>query len=170
MSAPHARTRRLDLTLLLGPGARLVARFGTVGLLAFVVDVGVFNLLRQVAELGPLTSKTISVVLATSVAFAGNRSWTFGHRRAQRGAATAYVLFFVVNGVALLISLACLGLGYYVLGLTSPLAENVASNVIGLGLGTLFRFWAYARWVFPRDATEPDAPDLQPTPQPARVS
>lgn len=165
MSSTRSRSRRLDLTLLLGPGLRLVTRFGTIGLLAFVVDVGVFNLLRQVAELGPLTSKTISVVLATSVAFAGNRSWTFAHRRSQRGAAAAYLLFFAVNGVALLISLACLGLGYYVLGLTSPLAENVASNVIGLGLGTLFRFWAYARWVFPRDA----APAEQRAPEPVPV-
>lgn len=147
--------RRLDLTLLLGPGTRLVTRFGTVGLLGLVVDIGVFNLLRQLTETGPLMSKTISVVLATSVAFAGNRTWTFSHRQTQRRLATAYSLFFVVNAFALLISLACLGIGYYVLGLTTPLAENIASNVIGLGLGTLFRFWAYARWVFPR---EPSAP------------
>ncbi|MSW42688.1 MAG: GtrA family protein, partial [Actinobacteria bacterium] len=32
---------------------------------------------------------------------------------------------------------------------TSPLADNVSANVIGLGLGTIFRFWSYRRWVFP---------------------
>jgi hypothetical protein len=25
----------------------------------------------------------------------------------------------------------------------------VAANVVGLGLGTAFRFWSYRRWVFP---------------------
>lgn len=160
------RTHRLDVTRLLGPGLRLVTRFGTVGLLAFVVDVGVFNLLRQVAELGPLTSKTISVVLATTVAFGGNRSWTFQHRGGRHGVGAAYVLFFAVNVLALLISLACLGISYYLLGLTSPLAENVASNVIGLGLGTLFRFWAYARWVFPQAAPPTPAP-VRPLAEPA---
>ena len=160
------RPHRLDVTRFLGPGLRLVTRFGTVGLLAFVVDVGVFNLLRQVAELGPLTSKTISVVLATTVAFGGNRSWTFQHRGARHGAWSAYVLFFAVNGLALLISLACLGISYYLLGLTSPLAENVASNVIGLGLGTLFRFWAYARWVFPQAAPPTPVP-VRPLAEPA---
>lgn len=153
--------RRLDLTRHLGSGARLLSRFGAVGLLALVVDVGTFNLLRQVVELGPLTSKTVAVVLATTVAFAGNRSWTFGHRAGGRGVGAAYVLFFAANGVALLISLACLAVTSYGLGLTSPLAENVSSNVVGLGLGTAFRFWAYARWVFPTAPTAPadDADD-----------
>lgn len=148
--------RRLDLTRTLGSWGRLVARFGTVGLLAFVVDVGTFNLLRQGADLGPLTSKTISVVLATSVAFAGNKSWTFSGRGDRWRAHTAYALFFAFNGVALAISLTCLAFSSYVLGLTSPLAENISTNVVGLGLGTLFRFWAYARWVFPTTAPPVD--------------
>lgn len=154
--------RRLDVTRALGSGWQLVTRFGTIGLLAFVVDVGTFNVLRQLVELGPLTSKTIAVVLATSVAFAGNRSWTFSHRGGERQVGTAYVLFFAANGVALLISLACLAFSSYVLGLTSPLAENLSTNVVGLGLGTLFRFWAYATFVFP--AAEPA---VVPEPEPA---
>lgn len=164
--SPRERLRRglrvLDLTRFLGSGLRLLTRFGTIGLLAFVVDVGAFNLLRHVAELGPLTSKTISVVLATTFAFAGNRSWTFVERGRQRPASSAYVLFFAFNGVALLISLACLAISTYALGLTSPLAENVSTNVIGLGLGTLFRFWAYSRWVFP----PAEAPVSDPEPVP----
>jgi hypothetical protein len=34
------------------------------------------------------------------------------------------------------------------MGLTSPLADNISNNVIGLGLGTLFRFALYRWWVF----------------------
>lgn len=143
---------RLDLTLRLRAGTRLVARFGAIGLLALVVDVGVFNLARHVLELGPLTSKTISVVIATTVAYLGNQQWTFGERN-RRHAVVAALLFFAFNGVALTISLACLALTTYGLGLTSALAENLSTNVVGLALGTLFRFWAYHRWVFPTSST-----------------
>lgn len=148
LSAPRELAQRLDLTKGLRTGQRLLARFGVIGALAFVVDVGTFNLLRHAVELGPLTSKTLAVVVATTFAFLGNRSWTFGERE-RSSASRAYLLFFAANGIALVIALVCLGFTSYVLGLTSPLAENISSNVVGIGLGTLFRFWAYQRWVFP---------------------
>ena len=40
------------------------------------------------------------------------------------------------------------GLAGFAVQLTSPLADNIAANVIGLGLGTMFRFWSYRRFVF----------------------
>lgn len=126
---------------------RELAAFGVVGLVAFVVDLGVFNLARQLFDLGPLTAKTTSVVLATTVAFAGNRQWTF-RDSSREGVARQYVLFGVLNGVGLLIALACLGVSYYVLGLRGPVAENIAANGVGLALGTAFRFYSYRRWVF----------------------
>jgi putative flippase GtrA len=124
-------------------------RFGAVGAVAFVVDVGTFNLLRLL-EVGPLTSKALAVVLATTVAYAGNRRWTFRERRV-RSEVGGYATFFVINGLGLLITLACLGTSYYLLGLTSPLAENVSANGVGLALGMLFRWWAYRRFVFHLD-------------------
>ncbi len=164
-TTPAMATGRLDLTRHLRGGVRLLARFGVVGALAFVVDVGTFNLARHVLDLGPLTSKTIAVVLATTFAFGGNRSWTFDQRQ-RRHAGSAYVLFFAANGVALLISLACLAISTYVLGLDSALAENLSANVVGVALGTLFRFWAYERWVFP---TQPAAaPSAQREAEPVR--
>jgi putative flippase GtrA len=126
---------------------RELAAFGVVGLLAFLVDLGTFNAARQLLDLGPLSAKTASVVLATTVAFAGNREWTF-RDRGRAPAGHQYVLFFLLNGVGLLIALACLGVTYYVLGLRGPLAENLSANGVGLVLGTAFRFWAYRRWVF----------------------
>jgi putative flippase GtrA len=133
---------------------REIAKFGAVGAIAFVVDFGVFNLMRTgiiggdhgLAE-KPLTAKTISVLAATIVAWLGNRYWTFRHRR-RASARREFALFGVMNIGGLAISLACLGFSHYVLGLTSTLADNVAGNVIGLGLGTLFRFWAYRQLVF----------------------
>jgi putative flippase GtrA len=60
----------------------------------------------------------------------------------------------VLNGVGLLISVGCLWFSHYALGLTSPLADNISANVVGLALGTMFRFWSYRRWVFPEDPEE----------------
>lgn len=132
---------------------REIAKFGIVGMIAFVVDIGLFNLLRFGGGDGwfydrPLTAKVISVVAATTVAYFGNRFWTFRHRgRTHMG--REYLMFFLLNGVALMIALACLWFSHYALGLTSALADNISANVIGLGLGTMFRFWSYRRWVFP---------------------
>ena len=132
--------------------ARELAKFGTVGLVALVVDITTFNLLRFAGGEGPLytkplTAKVISVVLATIVAYVGNRFWTYRNRRHQ-GYLREYVLFFVINVVGLAIALVCLWFSHYVLGLTTPLADNISANVIGLALSTLFRFWAYRTFVF----------------------
>lgn len=128
-------------------------RFGLVGLVGLVVDLGLFNVLRFAGDEGvlydkPLTAKAISVTAATLVTYAGNRNWTF-RTRGQRGHLTGYGLFFLLNGVGMAIALICLWFSHYILNLTSPLADNISANVIGLGLGTLFRFWSYRRWVFP---------------------
>src|SRR5918998_6970595 len=65
-------------------------RFGSGGLLAFLVEVGVFNLMLQgpvdVLSHKPITVKVISAAIATLVAWLGNRYWTFASRRtANRG-------------------------------------------------------------------------------------
>jgi putative flippase GtrA len=125
-----------------------VAKFGVIGAFAYVIDVGTFNALRSgsLSE-RPLTAKVISTVLATTFAYFGNRHWTFRHRE-RRGLRREYILFFGFNAVGLAIALGCLGVSHYVLRLTSPLADNVSANVIGMVLGTVFRFWAYRRFVF----------------------
>lgn len=135
-----------------------LAKFGVVGAIAFVVDVGTFNLLRNGAlDDKPLTAKIISTVLATTVAFAGNRQWTFKHRE-RSTLRKEYALFFGLNAVALAIALGCLGLSHYVLGFTSPLADNISANVVGMALGTMFRFWSYRRFVFTAPVASPAQP------------
>jgi putative flippase GtrA len=37
---------------------------------------------------------------------------------------------------------------HYLLGFTSVLADNIATNVVGLILGMAFRFTLYKTWVF----------------------
>jgi putative flippase GtrA len=128
------------------------SKFGVVGLIALVIDIGLFNVLLYVGPAGffsdrPITAKVVSVVVATTTSYFLNRAWTFSDR-ARTGIVREYVLFFVLNGVALLITLCVLWFSHYALGLTSALADNISANVIGLALGTLFRFWAYRKWVF----------------------
>ena len=78
-----------------------------------------------------------------------------------------YMLFFGLNAVGLTIALSCLGISHYLLGFTSPLADNISANVVGMALGTVFRFWAYRRFVFTEIlSAEPDD-ETRPQPQPA---
>jgi putative flippase GtrA len=146
---------------------RELMKFGVVGGVAFFVDVGLFNVLLHATD-KPLTSKTISTVVATTVAYAGNRLWTF-RRRARSGVRREYSLFFLLNGVGLAISLSCLAISHYLLGFTGTLSDNIAANVIGLGLGTAFRFWSYRRWVFPELLAErsPEGHESASAPAPA---
>ena len=140
--------------------AREAAKFGIVGGVAFVTDFGVFNLLRYAGADGvgvlhakPLTANVISTVLSILVAWLGNRYWTFRHRR-RASAPRELLLFFVMNGVGLLISLVCLAFTYYVLDLRGPVASNVSAKIVGVALGTLFRWWAYRRFVFVEELGE----------------
>ena len=142
--------------------ARELVKFGVVGAVAYVVDVTVFNLLLFGVPLGvdpaledrPLTAKVASVAVATLVAWVGNRYWTFRRRR-RASARRELALFAVMNVGGMLIALSCLGISHYVLGLTSPLADNISANVVGLALGTAFRFLAYRNWVFTEADAEP---------------
>jgi putative flippase GtrA len=124
-----------------------LTKFGIVGAAGMVVDLGVANLLRwTVLEHKPLTCRLISLVLATLVTYFGNRHWTWKDRL-RRSFGHEYAVFFALNAVGLVLNLAVLALVTYGLDLTGPLWYNVA-NLIGIGLGTLFRFWSYRRFVF----------------------
>lgn len=144
---------------LLAVFARL-AKFGAVGGVAFVVDVGVYNLLRlALLDDRPIGAKVVSVAVATVVAWLGNRWLTFGDAERRRRPAVEAALFGVMNVLGLAIAAACLYVSHYVLGFTSALADNVAGNGVGLVLGTAFRYAAYSAVVFRRPtAAGPAAP------------
>jgi len=131
---------------------RELGKFGTVGTVAFAVDITIYNTLLTLYDLETVLSGAISMVIAATVAFFGNRFWTWRDRE-RSGLRREYVLYFLFNLVGLVIGLSCLALSHYGLGsiwpaLQSPLADNVAKNVVGMALGTVFRFWAYRQIVF----------------------
>lgn len=131
------------------------AKFLAVGGVATLVAFVLFNLLVHgfygsapgPMHDRPLTAFAIANLVGMVVSYRGSRSWAFRHREVV-GAAGGRVAFFVINTVTMGIPMLCLALSRYVLDLDSALADNVAANVIGLGLGTAARFWAFRRFVF----------------------
>ncbi|MCW2788289.1 MAG: GtrA family protein [Aeromicrobium sp.] len=124
--------------------------FLAVGGAGFVVDVGAFNLLRSVplvAAHDPALAKTVAVCLAMAVTYVGNSAFTWrdvaaSHRHRE------ILLFVLFNTIGLGFSIVTLFVSRHLLGLTSGVADNISANVVGIGLGTAFRFWSYRRFVF----------------------
>lgn len=127
-------------------------RFGAVGLVGLAIDLGVFNLLRltvfapESIHEGPVLAKLVSTSLAIVANWIGNRYWTFREHRGRQ-LMREFVEFVAVSLGGMAIGLACLWVSHYLLGFTSILADNIATNVVGLALGTLFRFALYRLWV-----------------------
>ncbi len=121
--------------------------FTIVGTLAFIVDISVYNILASGFGVGPITSKMASVALATGVSWLGSHYVTF-RQFAGRPKREEAVLFGLTNLVGLGIAALCLFVSHYVLGFTSPLANNISGNVVGVLLGNVFRYVAYRFFVF----------------------
>lgn len=133
-----------------------LGKFGIVGASTYVVDVAVFNLCRISFAMAWFPSLVISTAIAASLAFVGNRFWTW-RDRPRTALHREYLLYFGFNVVGLLIGACMLLISHDLLGgawpaLQTPLADNISGKVIGVGLASMFRFWAYRRFVF-RPAT-----------------
>jgi putative flippase GtrA len=129
-----------------------LGKFGVVGVVGLFVDVGGFNLLRYAGGEGPLhdyplTAKIVSAAVATVVSWLGHRFWTFRHGR-REAVHHEFALFILMCTIGTGLAVSCLAVSHYLLGFDSVFADNVAANVVGLGLGTGFRFWAYRTVVF----------------------
>ena len=73
-------------------------------------------------------------------------------------------MFFLLNIVGLGIQEAVVAFVHYGLHMTDALSYNLA-NIVGIGLGTLFRLWSYRKWVFLEVTDEPA--EVAPTVLPA---
>lgn len=128
-------------------------KFGIVGLIGYVVDVGLFNVLRLGVFgeghfwQGPIGAKIVSVSVAVVITWFGNRLWTFREHR-RKNYLLELLEFSAVAIGGLLIGLLCLWVSHYLLGFDNIVADNIAGNVVGLALGTTFRFLLYRFWVY----------------------
>ena len=126
-------------------------QFGTVGAMAYVIDVGLFNLVQH-SPAGflsghPNSAQLLASSIATVFSWLANRYWTY-RGRTRKNVAREATLFVIANLGGITISQFCLLFTHHVLGLTSPLADNIAAYVVGFGLGTAFRFIFYHYIVF----------------------
>ena len=126
--------------------------FLVVGGVGFLVDAAVYNALVFWGGHGPLfayplVGKIIAIAVASVATYFGSRFWTYRDRAGKQTLAS-FAVFALLNVIAILLQLGCLGFSRYVLHLDSPLADNVSGTLIGQAAATLFRYFAYGKWVF----------------------
>jgi putative flippase GtrA len=150
--APYAACLGSRLRRLSGEAVR----FSAVNIVATLLAVVLFNAFVHGVPMflspGPLngwpaTSWFIANCVGMGLSFYGSRRSAFRHRRAS-GPGGGFLNYALVNLASFVISMACLWVTRNVLHRQSALADNVSANVVGAALGTVFRFWAFRRFVF----------------------
>lgn len=130
----------------MGQLAREIAKFGVVGGAGVFVNLAVFNLVRSVTELPVVRASIVATVVATGFNYLGYRYFTYRDRDKQ-GRTKELSLFLLFSAIGLIIENGVLYTATYGFGWDSSLQSNVF-KFLGIGLGTLFRFWSYRTWVF----------------------
>jgi len=126
-----------------------LAKFGVVGAIGSVVDLGGAAYLHGAVGIGPMVSKALSLTAATILTYLGSRFWTFRHR-VNQALLREGMLFVALNLVGLAIAEAVIAFVSYGLDMKHAIAYNLAS-LVGTGLGTIFRYFSYKKWVFLAD-------------------
>jgi len=124
-----------------------IAKFGVIGAIAYVFTVAVSNALHLGLKIGPLTSLGVAMILAATMSYFANRHWTWRHKE-RTGLRRELPLFLGLSIVGFVLTEIPVAFSEYVLHLHSALAYNISGNLIGTGLGTIWRFWSFKRWVF----------------------
>ena len=128
-----------------------VLKFASVSGFSALVAFALFNLLVH----GPgglmhdhaLTAYFVANTLGMVVSYAGTRKYAFAHRD-TRGPAGGAVNYFLINTLSLGIPMACLWVTRNVFHESGVLMDNIAANVVGSTLATVFRYYAFKRFVF----------------------
>jgi putative flippase GtrA len=146
----------------IGIGAEGI-RFCIVGGTGAIVQIGIQDLLHLMFGMGPLSAETVGIVAGMILTFFGSRYWTFADKRShgREFIRETYQFFFW----------AILGWGiqegiqaatWYGIGLKSGFAYTVVT-CFGIGVATVFRFWAYRKFVFINTPAAPvEAESLEP--------
>ncbi|MFF4960473.1 GtrA family protein [Streptomyces sp. NPDC001222] len=125
---------------------REIAKFGAVGGAGLLVNLLVFNLVRNVTGLQVVRASVIATVVAIVFNYIGFRYFTYRDRD-KNGRTREVGLFLLFSAAGLLIENGVLYAATYGFGWDTPLQSNIF-KFLGIGLGTLFRFWSYRSWVF----------------------
>ena len=147
---------------------RELIKFAIVGATTFVIDSGIFYMLKwTVLEEKPLTAKIISGVIAVIASYILNREWSFKNRGGRERHHEA-LLFFTISGIGVLLAAAPLWIANNVFDIrasqenltTLVVVDFVLNYIIGNLLQMVFRFWALRRFAFPDENVHIIDPDL----------
>ncbi|HEX4788867.1 MAG TPA: GtrA family protein [Actinospica sp.] len=128
-----------------------VAKFGIVGGISYVVTVIANYAYLFFEKNDEITAYIVANVVATGVAYLGNRYWTYKER--ESGGGREMALFVAINGIAIAIQAGIATLTTYVLHMNSHVEIFFSKFVLGIAIGMAFRFWCYRTFIFPE--TEP---------------
>ena len=126
--------------------ANEVAKFGVVGIVGVVVQLVAFRFLLDSMPNATVRANVIATLIAIGTNYIGYRYWVY--RDADAKTRTHEIMLFLVfSGIGLVIQNAVLFALTYGLDMHG---KNVGTlfTMIGIGVATLFRFWAYRTWVF----------------------
>lgn len=145
--------------------AKQAGKFGLVGILNTVLDLGLFNLLTQAFGVFVVVANVISVTVAIINSYFWNKNWTFQDKSNKNLVAqfTRFVLFSLI-GMGIQTFMVWLlatrwtitGLWAYdvvnFIGLEKIFSESFVLNnwakVWGIGLALVWNFIAYKKWTF----------------------
>ena len=158
MSSASSLTDRLRR---LGPETIAFAVIGAGNTLLYLLITWVL------LPIGAVKANVVATLVTTTLAYFANRYWTYRHH-ARTALRREYTLFFGFNLIGMLIQAGATGIGKYGFHLneTDHKVQLLGFTTIGIGIATLFRFWAYRTFVFlkpPVDGHEVALADLDAT-------
>jgi putative flippase GtrA len=120
--------------------------FALIGIGNAVLYFVIFNLLMT---MGAVKATILATAITTTLAYVAHRYWTY-RARPKATVRREYMLFVGFNVAGMFIQSSVVAFGKYGLGMSETrdrLWFNLAT-VAGIGLATVFRFWAYRTLVF----------------------
>ncbi|MFF0724612.1 GtrA family protein [Streptomyces sp. NPDC004134] len=126
--------------------SREVAEFAAVGGIGVLVNLAVFNLVRNSTELPVVRCSMIATAVAIIFNYIGFRYFTYRDRDKTRPP-REFTLFLVFSAAGLVIENGLLYVATYGFDWDTPLQSNIF-KFLGIGVASLFRFWSYRSWVF----------------------
>ncbi len=120
---------------------RQFVKFAIVGVFNTATSADVYLIASRPLALDPLVANAVAFVVAVTVSFVLNKSWTF--RNQERSYRRQYSMFFGVSGVGFLLSEAILFITHKLLGVHDVVAFGIAVVIV-----MFWNFGANRAWTF----------------------